>query len=272
MEGGATSLEGMLPSMPYIFVSLSFADWYEVPTLAALLASKGAKTAYVCYINDLHGIEYSGVAGIELDKKGIKIVANKALPVEMTDFSLVIKDAKASNADAFLAFTYPFHVLPITGQMQELGYNPNAVLFGPGANFGFYHTTYKAAVNGVMYWGTWNKKMSPAFTDMYNALYPAGVPEEANDWWGAALYFGAMQFWKQAVEKAGTLDNTVLQQVMATSHFQTVLGDTYFTNGLMDKASHPGEVGQWQNEYPEIVGGNKTTAPFLYPKPAWPTK
>ncbi len=272
MEGGATSLEGMLPSMPYVFVSLSFADWYEMPVLADLLASKGVKTAYVSYITDLHGIEYSGVAGIELAKKGIDIVASKALPPEMTDFSLVIKDAKDSGADAFLAFTYPFHVLPITAQMMELGYNPKAVLFGPGGNFGFYHTTYKSAVNGVMCWATWTKNMSPAFADMYSKLYPAGVPEEANDWWGAALYWGAMEFWKQAVEKAGTLDNTAVQKVMATSHFQTVLGDTFFTNGLMAKESHPGEVGQWQNESMEVIGGNKTTANFIYPKPPWPSK
>jgi ABC-type branched-subunit amino acid transport system substrate-binding protein len=100
MEGGATSLRGMLPSMPYVFVSLSFADWYEVPVLADLLAAKGAKSVYITYIADLHGIEYSGVAGIELAKKGINVLASKALPIEMTDFSLIIKDAKASGADA----------------------------------------------------------------------------------------------------------------------------------------------------------------------------
>ncbi len=270
MEGGATSLVGMLPTMPYVFVSLSFADWYEVPVLADLLASKGAKTAYVCYISDLHGMEYSSIAGIELGKKGIDIIANKALPIEMTDFSLIIKEAKASGADAFLAFTYPFHVLPMTGQMIELDYNPKAVLFGPGANFGYYHETYKAAVNGVMCWATWNRKMSPAFEDMANKIYPPGTPEAANDWWGQSLYFGAMEFWKQAVEKTGSLDNKKLMEVMRSSHFQTVLGDTYFTNGLMAKESHPGEVGQWQNEIVEIIGGNQTTAPFIYPKPNWP--
>ena len=128
MEGGATSLRDMLPSLPYVFVPLSFSDWYEVPVLADILAAKGVKTAYIVYIADLHGIEYSGVAGIELPKKGISVVASKSLPPEMTDFSLIIKDAKASGADAFLAFTYPFHVLPITGQMIELGYNPESLL------------------------------------------------------------------------------------------------------------------------------------------------
>ncbi|HEX7475612.1 MAG TPA: amino acid ABC transporter substrate-binding protein [Dehalococcoidales bacterium] len=271
MEGGATSLRDMLPSLPYVFVSLSFSDWYEMPVLADILAAKGAKTAYVVYIADLHGIEYSGVAGIELPKKGISIVASKSLPVEMNDFSLIIKDAKASGADAFLAFTYPFHVLPITGQMIELGYNPKAVLFGPGGNFGFYHTTYKDAVQGVMCWASWNRKISPALNAMADELY-TGLPEDVQDWWGQDLYYGAMEFWKQAVEKAGTLDNTKVQQVMATSHFQTVLGDTYFTNGLMAKESHPGEVGQWQNGIVEVVGGNQVTAPLIYPKPAWPSK
>jgi branched-chain amino acid transport system substrate-binding protein len=271
MEGGATSLEGMLPSLPYVFVSLSFADWYEMPVLADILSAKGVKTAYVTYISDLHGIEYSGVAGIELPKKGITVVASKALPIEMTDFSLIIKDAKASGADAFLNFTYPFHVLPMTQQMIELGYNPKAVLFGPGANFGYYHTTYKDAVQGVMCWATWNRKVSPALNTLADTLY-TGKPEETNDWWGQSLYWAAMEFWKQAVEKAGSLDNTKVQQVMATSHFNTILGDTYFTNGLMAKESHPGEVGQWQNGIVEVVGGIHTTADLIYPKPAWPAK
>jgi branched-chain amino acid transport system substrate-binding protein len=268
MEGGATSLKDMLPNLPYVFVPLSFSDWYEIPVLADLLASKGAKTAYVVYIADLHGIEYAGVAGIELPKKGIDVVASKSLPPEMTDFSLIIKEAKASGADAFLCFSYPQHNIPITAQMIELDYNPKAFLTGPGANFGFYHDTFGANVDGVMCWATWNTKVSPEMAKLAETLY-AGKPEALNDWWGHSLYWGAMEFWKQAVEKAGTLDNKKVQQVMATEHFQTVLGDTYFTNGLLAIESHPGEVGQWQNEYLEVVGGNKTTADLIYPKPAW---
>ena len=271
MEGGASSLIPMLPSMPYVFVSLSFADWYEVPVLADLLAAKGVKTVYIVYIAELHGIEYSRVAGTELPAKGIQIVGLKSMPYEMTDFSLIIKDAQKSGADAFLAFTYPAHLMPMTGQMMELGYNPKAYLGGPGINFGFFHTAFGPAVEGIMGWATWNRKQSPAMAAMADELYK-GLPEDANDWWGHALYYGAMEFWKQAVEKAGTLDNKKLMEVMRSSHFNTVLGDTYFTNGLMAKESHPGEVGQWQNGIFEVIGGNKTTAQFVYPKPAWPAK
>jgi branched-chain amino acid transport system substrate-binding protein len=271
MEGGATSMRDILPSMPYVFISLSFSDWYEIPTLAEMLAAKGVKTAYVVYIADLHGIEYSGVAGIELPKKGISVVASKSLPPEMTDFSLIVKEAKASNADAFLCFAYPGQNLPITGEAIAQQYNPKFWLMGPGANFGFYHTAFGPAVEGVSCWATWNTKMSPQMKAMADKLY-AGKPEDANDWWGHSLYWGAMEFWKQAVEATGSLDNTKLMETMRTAHFQTILGDTYFTNGLMAKESHPGEVGQWQNGIVEITGGNKITAPLIYPKPAWPSK
>jgi branched-chain amino acid transport system substrate-binding protein len=40
-EGGATTMKDMLYSLPYVFVNLSFSDWYEVPVWADMLASKG---------------------------------------------------------------------------------------------------------------------------------------------------------------------------------------------------------------------------------------
>jgi ABC-type branched-subunit amino acid transport system substrate-binding protein len=55
-EGGATQIKDLLPSLPYVFVTLSFSDWYQLPVFADLLAAKGATTAYVTYIADLHGI------------------------------------------------------------------------------------------------------------------------------------------------------------------------------------------------------------------------
>ncbi len=88
--------------MPYVFVTLSFSDWYEMPVLADMLASKGVKTAYITYISDLHGVEYNGQAGIEFGRVGIQILGSKALPPDIKDLSPVIKEAKASGADVFM--------------------------------------------------------------------------------------------------------------------------------------------------------------------------
>jgi branched-chain amino acid transport system substrate-binding protein len=134
-EGGATTIKDMLPSMPYVFVNLSFSDWYQLPVLADLLAEKGAKTAYIMYIADLHGIEYSGVAGIEFPKRGIEILGVKSVPPDIKDLSPIIKEAKASGADVFCAFAYPDQIMPATGTSIELGFNPKAWVGGPRGQF-----------------------------------------------------------------------------------------------------------------------------------------
>jgi branched-chain amino acid transport system substrate-binding protein len=221
------------------------------------------------YIADLHGIEYNGVAGIELARVGIDVKGSKSVPPDIKDLSSVIKEAKASNADAFLAFAYPDQLFPAVGTSMELGYNPKLWLGGPGINFGFFHTGFGPLVEGVCGWTTFSRKSSPALAAFADMLYE-GLPEDANDWWGHPLYWGAYQFWKQAVEEVG-LNQVALKDKITTGHYNTILGDTYFTNGLMAKESHPGEMGQWQNGVYEVVGPlNKATAPLVYPKPVWP--
>jgi branched-chain amino acid transport system substrate-binding protein len=270
-EGGATTIKDMLPSMPYVFVTLSFSDWYQLPVLADLLAEKGAKTAYIIYIADLHGIEYSGVAGIEFPKKGIEIVGVKSVPPDIKDLSPLIKEAEASGADVFCCFAYPDQVMPATGTSLELGYNPKAWVGGPGVNFGFYHTTFGPAVEGVIGFTTFSPKQSDSAKELADKLY-AGKPEELQDPWGHPLYWAGLEVWKQAIEKAGTLDQDKIKDLITQEKFDTVLGPTWFENGLLSKESHTGEIGQWHNGLYEVIGPkDDATAEMIYPKPEWPT-
>ena len=278
-EGGATTMTDMLYSLPYVFVNLSFSDWYEVPVWADLLAAAGAKSAYVTYIADLHGIEYAGVAGTEFARVGIKVLGNVSIPPDLQDFAPIVLDAQASGADAFCCFAYPNQIMPVTGTSMALGYNPKAFILGPGGNYGFFHTGFGPAVEGVCAWATWNRKQSPEMEQLFQTLY-GNAPEDVWNGWGSDLFWGALSFWEQAIEKAGTLDQAVIRDIYATGHFTTLLGDTYYTTfgnggGLLAKETHQGEVGQWQNGIYEVVGGGpwaatKLTADFIYPKPAWP--
>jgi len=269
-EGGATSLRDMLPSMPYVFVSLSFSDHYQIPVLADILAAKGAKTAFIIYIADLHGIEYSGVAGIEFPKKGIEIVGVKSVAPDIKDLSPVIKEAMASGADVFCAFAYPDQILPATGTSMALGYNPKAWVGGPGVNFGFYQAAFGPAIEGVMGFTCFARKSSPALNELADKLY-AGKPVELQDWWGHPFYWAALDMWKAAIEKAGTLDQDAIREILANDRLDTVLGETWFENGLLAVEAHAGEIGQWIDGVFEVVGPTaKATADFVYPKPDWP--
>jgi branched-chain amino acid transport system substrate-binding protein len=274
-EGGATQIKELLPGLPYVFVTLSFSDWYQLPVLADLLAAKGATTAYVAYIADLHGIEYSGVAGIEFPAKGIDVVGLKSLPPDIKDLSPVLKDAEASGADVFCCFAYPDQIMPATGTSIELGYNPKAWVGGPGVNFGFYHTTFGPMVEGITGFSAFARGSSPELDELADILYE-GKPEEIQDWWGHPFYWAAVDVWKVAIEKAGTLDQEVIRDVIASASaddpLDTVLGPTWFDNGLLAKETHPGEIGQWIDGVFEVVGPvDKATGEFVYPKPPWPT-
>ena len=274
-EGGATQIKELLPSLPYVFVTLSFSDWYQLPVLADILSAKGAKTAYVTYIADLHGIEYSGVAGIEFPKKGIEIVGTKSLPPDIKDLSPVLKDADASGADIFCCFAYPDQIMPATGTSIELGYNPNAWVGGPGVNFGFYHTAFGPMVEGIMGFTCFARGSSPALDELADILY-TDKPEDIQDWWGHPFYWASLDIWKAAIEKAGTLDQEKIRDVIASASadnpLETVLGPTWFENGLLAKEAHAGEIGQWINGVFEVVGPtDKATGDLVYPKPPWPT-
>jgi len=274
-EGGATDTKDKLPDLPYLFVSLSFSDWYQIPVFADMMAAAGAKTAYVMYIGDVFGIEYNGVAAKEFGRVGIDIVESVSVPPDLKDFAPIIQGAQQSGADIFCVFGYPDQVMPVTGTAIALNYNPKAMICGPGANFGFYHTAFGPMVDGVTAFTTYDRESSPALNELADILYN-GKPEEIQDWWGHSLYWAALDFWKAAVEKAGTVDQDLVKDIIATEKLDTVLGPTWFTTfggggGLMAKECHWGEIGQWQNGVLRVVGPeNRATADYIYPKPAWP--
>ena len=99
-SGGALKLKAVIGRYPYYFQVLNFAD-YQIPALADVFAEVGVKSAYIAYIQDLHGLEYNEVAQKEFPKRDIKIVAAKSFPLDQQDFTPLLKDAKASGADAF---------------------------------------------------------------------------------------------------------------------------------------------------------------------------
>ena len=279
-EGGATIMKEALPGLPYVFINLPFSDHYQLPVFADMCAAAGAKTAYMITIADLHGVEYGGVATQEFDRVGIQVLANKSVPITYTDFSLLVKDAQAADPDVFCVFAYPPIVLPVTGEMMTLGFNPPAVIMGPGCNFGFYGATFgPLTVEGVTCFAAANSKTGPEFERHFSEL-EAMVGWANLDWWGTPFYEPITQMWEQAVEETGTLDQDTIRDYFANNHFDTLLGDTYYEmygegGGLLVKETHPGEIGQWQGGIVEIVGGGDwpgvvLTSDWIYPKPPWP--
>jgi branched-chain amino acid transport system substrate-binding protein len=275
-EGGATTITDMLPTLPYFFGVLNYSNRNQIPALANIFEEVGVKSAAIMFLQDLHGIEYSGVAITELGNKGIELPVIKSVPMDLQDASPILQEAQAAEVDALLLFCYPPQSFLAIGQAIALGINFKAVLTGPGANFNLFPGTFGPAAEGVMGEGAWNCKSSPAAAEFCQKFVARYGSDDTMDWWGGLLYYGGLQFFEQAIEKAGTLDQAAIRDVMATERFNTVLGPTWFDmfgagGGLLAVECHPGEIGQWQNGVFEVIDtGDKRTAEPIYPKPAWP--
>ena len=266
MSGGASSIKEIIGGLPYFFSNLNFSDT-QVPAFGELVSDLGVESAAVIFIEDLHGVEYSGAVVPELVLQGVDVVFVKSIPEGIQDISAIIKEAKAADVDALLCLAYPEENMLCISQSMELGFNPKLMIFGPGICYTFIKDIFGEAAEGLMSWGAWNERSTPESQELVDRIGVDNV-----DWWGHNLYYAGTQMLEMAVEKAGTLDQAVIRDVMATETFNTVLGPTYYDeNRMLAEECHTGEVGQWQDGKFEVIGPkNKATADPVYPKPAWP--
>ena len=290
-EGGATFLEspGYLPDWPYVFITLSFSDWYQLPVLAPLLNGAGATSAYIFWQNDAHGLEYLATAGAVFPGAGITLVGNASVLATDPGFNpaALLAAANATNPDVVCVFAYPGEIMALTGTAIGLGYQFDAWCTGPGANFGWFKDAFgPGSEAGVICFAVANNKTSPAMANLFNSVFAGGVVA-GQDFWGHPLYWAAMQIWQAAVTAVGAqaddgnfvINQTALKNKLASYNspgtgVTTCLGTTYYTmfgtgGGILAYQCHTGEVGQWQSGYVEVIGGNNVTGSIVYPKPNW---
>jgi branched-chain amino acid transport system substrate-binding protein len=276
-EGGATTLQPKLPGLPYVFSVLNYSDHFQLPVFAQIMQTAGAKTAYITYLENLHGAEYNLVAQTEFGLHNINVVGISSFPITIADMEPIVKDAQASGADICCVFAYPDNNILFMNTALALNYSPKALLIGPGCNFEFFNLTYGPKLEGVFGEGAWNRKSSSGAAALADKLVPV-VQLPNMDWWGALVYYSALQFLQQSIEKAASLDNDKVRGVMTTAHFQTALGEMWWDiqggsgGGLLPQECYAGQIGQWQNGLFEVVDeGSKRTAAPIYPKAPWPT-
>jgi len=303
-EGGAKELADMIPQMMQdygqvgVFPLLSYSET-QVPALIKLIQDLGVTSVYCAYINDLHGIEYWTYSEQLFRQAGIEIKGSE--PVDPADVKpeIIVNNAAASGAQAFLGYLYPDQAIPVTLTAVALDYDPDMYLLGPGLCYDimslpFFGDPTQQKMTGIMGWGAWNEASSPrakAYSEMFKNYWieegsfwrfadgsfnPDGPVFQ--DWWGHTVYYSAMQIYQQAVENAGELDeNGVLNQAtlidyIANNTFDTVLHPQLrFTNNVLTDEFYYGNVGQWQHGIFEVIDADtRRTADPIFPKPPWP--
>jgi len=315
-EGGATVIANdptKLAKWPYVFLALSYSDWYQIPVLAQMLEDELGRTpkAYVVHIEGEHGDEYLQIAQANYD-----VVGHAEIPYNPADYApladsvmdtaiAALGDPADPNYDLFSCNAYPFHCIPTMGSAIAKGFNPRAMVFGPGSNFGFFAYSFgeppdPLLLDGVMGYTMAAYAATPEIQAVYDRIAArldddagdpiSGIPGLPGilslDYWGVPCYWAACEMWLAAIEQVGYVDQELLRDAMAgfeDNPIKTVMADeTWFRmygtpgngGGQTDYLCHTGEIGQWQSAVFETVGYEGitddlpnyiTTAPFMFP-------
>ena len=112
----------------------------------------GNKVAMV-NVADEYGIEISNLSKTQFPAAGFEIVYNKSYPLGTQDYAPVIKGAKATDPDAFIAWSYPPDTFGLTEQAKIENFSVKVYFNGIGCAFPGYYGKFAAAAENVLGWG-----------------------------------------------------------------------------------------------------------------------
>jgi branched-chain amino acid transport system substrate-binding protein len=202
----------------------------------------GNKVAMV-NVADAFGIELAASAKPIFEEAGFDIVYETSYPLGTPDLSPVMKAAKDSAPDAFVAWSYPPDTFGLTEQAMIEGLDVKVFYTAVATAFPAYKQRFGAAAEGVMGIGGVNAD-SEAFQD-YAARHME-VTGQAPDYWASGMMYASLQILEQAISGAGTIDRAAVTQYIKDNSFDTVMGTVEFDENNNNPAYWT--VGQWQGD------------------------
>jgi branched-chain amino acid transport system substrate-binding protein len=224
----------------------------------------GPKVAMIS-VADAFGIELATAARAQFRSAGFELALDKSYPIGTQDMQALLKDAMATSADTFVAFSYPPDTIAITDAARVLNYNPKVYYTAVGTAFPVFKGKFGGSIEGVMGVGGWNVD-SPAL-QAYFKRHTDVIGREP-DRWASPVTYVSLQMLQQAIERVGKIDRAAIIKELQTGTFDTIMGKIKLVDNIMPIVWW---VGQWQKG--EFVGLAPTSyegakAP-LFPKPAW---
>lgn len=215
-------------------------------------------------VADGFGIDLVKAARPDLEAAGFDIAYDKAFPPGTSDFATMLNEAEATEADTFIAFSYPPHTFALTKQAQVADYSPPVFYLGVGAGFPVYKGISEGKMDGVMSLGG----VDP--NNDLNVKYRARHEEvigRAPDYWGSVLIYASLQMLGEAIERVG-LDRAAVAKELSTGTFETVLGPTKLEDNQLRNIWW---AGQWQDgTFVAVAPSDREgAAQVSLPKPAW---
>ena len=226
----------------------------------------GAISNKIAMVNvaDAFGIELADRARELFVEAGFELVYDKSYPLGTPDLSPVMKGAKASGADSFIAWSYPPDSFGLAEQAIIEDLDVPIYYSAVATSFPAFKGAYGDKINNVLGAGGTNVD-DPKIAE-YRAAHEELTGKVA-DYWASANTFAALQILEQAIEGAGTLDRDAVTQYIKDNSFDTVMGTLAFEN---NNSATFWSVGQWQDGvFRGVKGSNVEGAVPVRLKDGW---
>ena len=223
----------------------------------------GNKIAMV-NVADAFGIELADAARPIFKDAGFDIVYDKSYPLGTPDLSPVMKGAKASDPDAFVAWSYPPDTFGLTEQAIIENLDVKAFYTAVATCFPAYAGKFGSKINGNLGAGGVNPD-TPEMKAYFKA-HKELTGKDA-DYWASANTYVALQVLEQAIEGVGSVDREAVSQYIKDNTFKTIMGDINFENQFSNRFW---TVGQWQDGvFRGVSSVNVDGAASVQPKTGW---
>jgi branched-chain amino acid transport system substrate-binding protein len=242
----------LIKKYPGFFMFARSTTTYAEGAISALKQLKdggqiGNKVAVV-NVGDDFGIELANVGRPLFKEAGFDIVYDKSYPLGTQDYAPVIKAAKSTSPDAFVAWSYPPDTFGLAEQAKIEGLNVKAYYSAVATAFQGFAQKFGGAAENVL--GVGGVVDTPAIRDFYRRHKEAtGIDA---DYFGSPFYYASLEMLTQAVEAVGSMDREAIAAHIRDRKFNTFLGELSMPGQIVDKVY---TVGQWHGGFFSAVAG-----------------
>jgi branched-chain amino acid transport system substrate-binding protein len=207
----------------------------------------GNKVAVV-NVGDDFGIELANAGRPLFKEAGFDIVYDKSYPLGTQDYSPVVKAAKSTNPDAFVAWSYPPDTFGLADQAKLENLSVKAYYCAIGCAFQGFSLKNGAAIENVL--GAGGVADTPEIRAFYKRHKE--ITKVDADYAGSPVYYAMLQMLTETIETLGSTDRMAIADHIRKNKFKTLVGDLSLPGQTLDKVY---TVGQWQNGFFNAVNG-----------------
>lgn len=275
IEGGGASSKIFDRGDKYVFGTLPPADQYFRSTLAMLQTLKPAsRSVAILYSKDNFDVAVAKGTEKLAKEMGFHVVLFKNYSAGSNDFTWILTKIKPSHAQVVLLAGHAKEALDFTQQSKVMNVCPKlmAMTVGPSeASFRKSLGNDAADIYGVASWSTQMNFKGSVFDDTHQfvKLFEAKYGYDP-DYHNASAVADVAIF-KDAIQRAGSLDREKVRSAIAATHLDTIYGPVRFSdNGQIKGRTVVLQIqgGGIYQVYPPVA---KTRTP-IYPFPCWASR